>query len=78
MNQPRSECVCGGQPYRLQASPRPGARAQVYSQLEDGSSQVVNTAWALIALITAGYHRRDRVPLAAAARALLRAQVLQN
>ena len=47
----------------------------MYSQLEDGSSQVVNTAWALIALISAGYHRRDRAPLAAAARALLRAQV---
>lgn len=53
-------------------------RAQVYSQLEDGSSQVVNTAWALIALISAGYHRRDRAPLAAAARALLRAQVPQG
>ncbi|KAK9835241.1 hypothetical protein WJX81_008273 [Elliptochloris bilobata] len=48
---------------------------KVYSQLEDGSSQVVNTAWALIALITAGYHRRDRAPLAAAARALLLAQL---
>ena len=63
------------QPLRLRASHRPSARAQVYSQLEDCSSQVVNTAWALIALICAGYHRRNRAPLAAAARALLRAQV---
>ena len=47
---------------------------QEYSQLEDGSSQVVNTAWALMALVAAGYHRRDRAPLAAAALALLRAQ----
>jgi len=35
---------------------------------------VVITAWALLALAAAGYHRRDRAPLAAAAAALLRAQ----
>lgn len=35
---------------------------QVYSQLE-GGSHVVNTAWAMLALLAAGYHkvRQDRV-----------------
>jgi len=32
---------------------------QVYSQLEGQKSQVVNTAWAVLALISAGYHHRD-------------------
>ena len=48
-------------------------RAQVYSQSEEG--QVVNTAWALLALISAGYHRRDRRPIEAAVRSLVQAQL---
>jgi cycloartenol synthase len=35
---------------------------QVYSQLE-GSSHVVNTAWAMMALLAAGYHNIDALPL---------------
>jgi hypothetical protein len=35
---------------------------QAYSQLE-GESHVVNTAWALMALLAAGYHSIDPKPL---------------
>jgi hypothetical protein len=35
---------------------------QVYSQLE-GDSHVVNTAWAMMALMAAGYHEKDPAPL---------------
>jgi len=45
-----------------------------YTQLPDGRSHVVNTAWAMLALMEAGYHRVDRRPLDAAARFLLRSQ----
>jgi len=31
---------------------------QVYSQLQPEESQVVHTAWAVLALIAAGYHHR--------------------
>lgn len=37
------------------SSPSPTPPAQVYSQL-DGDSHVVNTAWAMLALMAAGYH----------------------
>lgn len=45
---------------------------QVYSDL--GKSQVVHTSWAMLALIAAGWHRRDAKPLAKAASYLLAAQ----
>jgi cycloartenol synthase len=35
---------------------------QVYSQLEEGS-HVVNTAWAMMALLAAGWHTIDPKPL---------------
>jgi cycloartenol synthase len=47
---------------------------QVYSQLE-GMSHVVNTAWALLGLMAAGYHLRDPKPLHAGARFLMSAQL---
>lgn len=46
---------------------------QVYSQLQ-GSSHVVNTAWAMMALLAGGYHSHDPKPLHAAAAFLMRAQ----
>lgn len=46
---------------------------QVYSQL-DGDSHVVNTAWAMLTLLTAGYHKRDTEVLHRAARFLMRMQ----
>lgn len=48
---------------------------QVYSQLPRDTSHAVNTAWALLALIAAGYHEIDRRPLDAAARCLIQLQV---
>lgn len=45
----------------------------MYSQLEEGS-HVVNTAWALLALLTAGYHKKDAGPLHRGARFLLAKQ----
>ena len=47
---------------------------QVYSQLE-GPSHVVNTAWAMLALMLAGHHTTDAEPLHRAALCLLRAQL---
>ncbi|GLI71700.1 hypothetical protein VaNZ11_017006 [Volvox africanus] len=46
---------------------------KVYSQL-DGDSHVVNTAWAMLALLAAGYHKVDPAPLHLGARFLLRMQ----
>jgi len=47
-----------------------------YSQLpEDEPSHVVNTAWALLALLKAGQQHRDPTPLHRAARCLLNAQM---
>eukprot|EP00775_Hariotina_reticulata_P008841 gene8841-9020_t len=46
---------------------------KVYSQLE-GSSHVVNTAWAMMALLAAGYHNMDALPLHKGAAFLMRAQ----
>lgn len=48
--------------------------AQVYTESEDGS-QVVNTAWAMLALMAAGQHEDDAKPLHRAARHLLAAQL---
>lgn len=47
---------------------------QVYSQLDGDRSHAVNTGWALLALLAAGYHEVDRKPLDAAARCLIRLQ----
>ncbi|PSC70347.1 Cycloartenol synthase isoform B [Micractinium conductrix] len=47
---------------------------KVYSQLPGDKSHAVNTAWALLALLAAGYHEVDRKPLDAAARCLIRLQ----
>lgn len=48
----------------------------VYSQLPAGEpSHVVNTAWAMLALMAAGQHAVDPKPLARAARYLLQAQL---
>ena len=45
---------------------------QVYTDL--GESQVVHTAWALLALMAAGLHRRDKQPLERGVRYLMAAQ----
>lgn len=47
---------------------------QVYNAIASGPSHVVDTAWALIALLAAGYHKRDCVPLDNAARFLMSMQ----
>jgi cycloartenol synthase len=47
---------------------------QVYTQLEDGGSNVVQTAWALLALIAARYHLIDRKPIEAGIKVLLKLQ----
>ena len=47
---------------------------KVYSQLEGDTSHVVNTGWALLGLLAAGWHHIDRKPLDAAARFLIQAQ----
>lgn len=56
-------------------TPPPSPDPQVYSQLEGDTSHVVNTAWAMLALMAAEYHKVDRRPLDAAARFLVRMQV---
>ena len=48
---------------------------QEYHQLPEEGSHVVNTAWALLALVAAGYHKRDQRPLDAAARCLMNSQL---
>lgn len=55
-----------------------GARlvySQVYSQLQPEQSQVVHTAWAILALVAAGYHHRATRQMAAAVRYLLARQL---
>lgn len=47
---------------------------QVYSQLE-GDAHVVNTSWAMLTLMTAGYHRQDPKPLHRAAAYLMAKQL---
>lgn len=47
---------------------------KVYTQLEEETSHVVNTAWALLALIAGGWQKVDRKPLDAAARFLISQQ----
>ena len=49
--------------------------AQVYSQLQPEQSQVVHTAWAILALISAGYHTRATKQMTAAVRYLLSRQL---
>ncbi|GBG00568.1 cycloartenol synthase [Raphidocelis subcapitata] len=48
---------------------------KVYSQLEGSASHVVNTAWAMMALMAAGWHEKDAAPLHRAARYLMSAQL---
>jgi cycloartenol synthase len=48
---------------------------KVYTQLPGGASQVVNTAWAMLALLAAGWAKVDAAPLRRGAAALLRAQL---
>lgn len=50
-------------------------RLQEYHQLPEDSSHVVNTAWALLALLAGGYHKKDRQPLDAAACCLMNSQL---
>lgn len=52
-----------------------GVLLQVYSQLEGQESQVVNTAWAILALIAAGYHHRETKQIQAGIRNLLHKQL---
>ena len=51
-----------------------GGLLQVYTQSETGS-QVVNTAWAMLALLAAELHLQDAKPLHRAAKYLLAAQL---
>ena len=48
---------------------------QVYSQLQPEQSQVVHTAWAILALIAAGYHNRATKQVTAAVKYLLSRQL---
>ncbi len=47
---------------------------EVYSQSTAAESHVVNTAWAVLALMVAGYHHVDPKPIAAGVRFLLKMQ----
>ena len=46
----------------------------MWSPLEGGKSQVVHTAWALLALIAAGWHKEDARPIERGVCYLLAAQ----
>jgi cycloartenol synthase len=48
---------------------------KVWSPLEGGESHVVNTSWALLALLASGQQDRDAAPLHRAARCILQAQL---
>ena len=48
---------------------------QEYHQLEGDTSHVVNTGWAVLALIAAGYHKKDRGPIDAGVRFLMNSQL---
>ena len=53
----------------------PTTSFQVYSQLEDETSHVTQTAWAMLTLMAARYHEIDPRPLHRAAACLARQQV---
>ena len=48
---------------------------QEYHQLEGDTSHVVNTGWAVLALIAAGHHKKDRRPIEAGVRFLMNSQL---
>ena len=50
------------------------SQTKEYVQLEGGVAHVVNTAWAMLALLASGQASRDPVPLHRGARSLMRAQ----
>jgi cycloartenol synthase len=50
------------------------SQTKQYVQLEGGVSHVVNTAWAMLALLASGQISRDPLPLHRGARSLMRAQ----
>eukprot|EP00884_Botryococcus_braunii_P002417 jgi/Botrbrau1/12176/Bobra.0186s0084.1 len=49
-------------------------KTKVYTESKNGESDVVQTAWAVLALISAGYHRIDRKPIDAGIRVLIKKQ----
>ena len=60
-------CGVGGESYL-------SSQKKKYIQLEGNEPHVVNTAWAMLALVASGQAKYDPIPLHRAARALMRMQ----